>query len=538
MVIEKIFQLKKFKYQHFIRKNRQFIAFGLAILLTLFPLRVLSEYLNDGGLLIKKPVIQIANRDITDQEQYDIFREADELHQQGYFEEARKLYKTVKPPIPEPPLVNEPIYETDLENLSGAMKAYWRNALDGFEKDRPEPIFLSLRQLTRDYPEFVPAYLKLVEACKMYQEACASEYYAKGDDPITVVNILEQATTLYPDDPDLLKAKIEALDEAKNYLGASMAARQFSIMYPDKEEASEFETLADKYLKKYKERVKGQVLGTSILGAITNIGIGIFTANPRYGISALQALQLLFQGEAEYGKRAAAAFVSDYKNNDKLREEKILQDYVDGIADRFVPFVGRDEFEFEFYVVEDSSLNAFALPGGKIFINTGAILGTNSEAELAGIIAHEIAHAALSHGYLKVSQALLLRSLSQVVPFLDMVSGVVNSEYSRELETQADIVGTRFLSRADYAADGMRNFMATLSKRGGPKKTSWRSTHPAPPERVQYLEKLIVDGGYNIYSYEGVEPHRKIQDYINSVNLEKEPELTKEEELDSGKTNK
>lgn len=54
MVIEKIFQLKKFKYQHFIRKNRQFIAFGLAILLTLFPLKVLSEYLNDGGLLIKK----------------------------------------------------------------------------------------------------------------------------------------------------------------------------------------------------------------------------------------------------------------------------------------------------------------------------------------------------------------------------------------------------------------------------------------------------------------------------------------------------
>ncbi|MGB3509667.1 MAG: M48 family metalloprotease [Microcoleaceae cyanobacterium] len=457
----------KFRYQYFIRRNRQIIALSLAILLTLFPLKVLSQYLKDGNVLIKKPVIQIANRNIADKEQYDILLEADELYKKGDFEGARELYKTVKPPMPEPALVNEAIYETDVQKLSGAMKVYWRSALDGFEKDNYAPIFVSLRLLTRQYPEFVPAYFKLVEACKMYQEACASEHYAEGDDPRTIVDILEQATTLYPDDPDLLKAKIEALDEAKNYLGASIAARQFSIVWQDLEPeiASEFRTLSDEYLKKYKRKVKQQKIGSVILSTITNVGLGVLRDNPRYGVSALQALKFLFEGEAEYGKRAATALVSDYKNSDKLREDQILQNYVDGIASRFVPFTGRDEFEFEFYVVEDSSLNAFALPGGKIFVNTGAILGTNSEAELAGIIAHEIAHAALSHGYLKVSQSLLLRDLSKVVPFLDMVSGFVNSQYSRELETQADIVGTRFLSKTNYAADGMRNFMVTLSKK-------------------------------------------------------------------------
>ena len=516
-----------FKYQYFLRRNRQFITFSLPLLLTFLPFKVLSHYLNDRNISTNN--VQIASRNIADQQQYEILLKADELYKKNDFEGARKFYKTVKPPIPEPELVNKPIYETDVDKLSGSIKVYWRSALDGFEKNNYAPIFISLRILTREYPEFVPAYFKLVEACRIYPEACASKHYAKGDDPRTIIDILEQATTLYPYDPKLLKAKIDALDEAKNYLGASIAARQFSIMYPDEKKASEFKALADEYLKKYKKQVKIQVLGTSILGVMTNVGIGIFTENPRYGVSALEALQFLFQGEAEFGKKAAAAFVSDYKENNKLREDQILQNYVEGIGGQFVPFISRDEFEFEFYVVEDSSLNAFVLPGGKIFINTGAILSTNSEAELAGIIAHEVAHAALSHGYLKVSKSLLLKNLSQVVPFLDMVSSIINSQYSRELETQADILGTRLLSQTDYAADGLRNLMATLSTKGGTKKTTLESTHPAPSERVQYLEKLIVDGGYNIYSYEGVKSHRDIQNYINGVNVEKEPELDQDD---------
>lgn len=259
----------KFRYQYFIRRNRQLIAFSLALMLALFPLKVFSK--QNTNVSTKKSVIQITERNIADQEQYDILREADELYKKNDFQAARELYETVKISIrKEPELVKEPIYETDVQKLSGAMKVYWRSALDGFEKDNYAPIFVSLRLLTRNYPEFIPAYFKLVEACKMYQEACISENYAKDDDPRTIINILEQATTLYPYDPDLLKAKIEALDEVKNYLGASIAARQFSIIYQDEEEASEFKALADKYLKKYKRRVKRQVIGSSIVSGLFN----------------------------------------------------------------------------------------------------------------------------------------------------------------------------------------------------------------------------------------------------------------------------
>jgi len=60
---------------------------------------------------------------------------------------------------------------------------------------------------------------------------------------------------------------------------------------------------------------------------------------------------------------------------------------------------GRNDFEYEFYVVLDDDLNAFALPGGKVFVNAGAITHTKSEAELAGLLAHELSHAVLSHGF-------------------------------------------------------------------------------------------------------------------------------------------
>lgn len=115
------------------------------------------------------------------------------------------------------------------------------------------------------------------------------------------------------------------------------------------------------------------------------------------------------------------------------------------------PYMGRD-FEYEYYVVKDPNINAFALPGGKIVVNTGAIMAADSEAEIAGLLGHEIAHAVLSHGFLKVARANFLNSsgqllgsvqeLQQGVPFITRMSALVNLAYSREAETQSDILGT------------------------------------------------------------------------------------------------
>jgi predicted Zn-dependent protease len=218
----------------------------------------------------------------------------------------------------------------------------------------------------------------------------------------------------------------------------------------------------------------------------------------------------MVQGESGFGEQAISSFVGEQKQRGALVEDQEIVDYIKGIAGRMTPYMGRD-FKYEFYVVRDSSLNAFALPGGKVVVNTGAILNTNSEAELAGLLGHEISHAVLSHGFLKLVQGNLLQNLDQVVPLFDQVSPILNAQYSQDAERQADLLGTRALASSGYAADGLRDFMVTLKETSGNSPTNYLSTHPAPSERVSYLEQLITDNGYNRYAYLGIKKHKEIQ---------------------------
>ncbi|MEO1404052.1 MAG: M48 family metalloprotease, partial [Cyanobacteria bacterium J06635_1] len=97
------------------------------------------------------------------------------------------------------------------------------------------------------------------------------------------------------------------------------------------------------------------------------------------------------------------------------------------------------------------------------------------------------------------------------VPFGDFVSGLLSLHYSREQEKQSDILGTRVLSTAGYAADGLRNFMATLGANTTSEQLEYFSSHPASASRVEYLESMIQRNGYNRYALEGVDRHSEIQ---------------------------
>ncbi|MBC1300290.1 M48 family metalloprotease, partial [Nostoc sp. UCD122] len=77
---------------------------------------------------------------------------------------------------------------------------------------------------------------------------------------------------------------------------------------------------------------------------------------------------------------------------------------INDIGQKLAKVAGRNEFKYEFFVIPEEELNAFALPGGKILINAGAIAKTTSEAELAGLVAHELSHVVLSHGFQLVTQ--------------------------------------------------------------------------------------------------------------------------------------
>ncbi|NJM58000.1 MAG: M48 family metalloprotease [Synechococcales cyanobacterium RU_4_20] len=176
--------------------------------------------------------------------------------------------------------------------------------------------------------------------------------------------------------------------------------------------------------------------------------------------------------------------------------------------------VGR-EFEYEFFVILDENLNAFALPGGKVFVNAGAIAKTKSEAELAGLLSHELAHAVLSHGFQLVSNGSLLADLSRFVPYAGYAANLVVLNYSRDMEREADELGTRILSAAGYPADGLHNLMKILGEEDKSRPLlAWMSTHPETEERVGNLQRQIQTEGLMRYGVEGVERHDLMREKV------------------------
>jgi Peptidase family M48 len=433
--------------------------------------------------------------------------QADELYQKGQTQAATTLYRKVKPDFPAPEKRRQPIY--DAAKLPGDGQVFWRTAQEGMSQNLSTKVFVAGQRLVQNYPEFIEGYLLMAKACKQMPEDCKAQ--AKNGQPKTALEFLERGTDLYGDDPVLLKAKITELRETEQFLEASITARQFAMIYPDYPEAPEFTKLADENFKKYQSRLNGQLKTQGILTGILGLVKAFHTADWRAGVSGFQTLSMISKGESEFGKAIADKMIQQYREKGELVENPQLLNYAKGIASKLELLAGRNDFQYELYLVNSGSLNASMLPGGKMFVHTGAIDAAQSEAELAGLLGHEIAHAVLSHGFQKVANANFMGNLSQIVPIPKLIQELAVAQYSQEAERQADVLGTRLLSKAGYAADGLRNLMATLNAGSSDRKTDWRATHPAPAERVQYLESLIQQNGYNRYAYEGVKNHRAMQ---------------------------
>jgi Zn-dependent protease with chaperone function len=193
------------------------------------------------------------------------------------------------------------------------------------------------------------------------------------------------------------------------------------------------------------------------------------------------------------------------------RQLPILNDadvtaYVNRIGQKLAANAGGPQFQYRFRVVNASDINAFALPGGFIYINRGIIENARNEGEVAGVVAHEIAHVALRHGTHQASKAYgaqaglqILGGLlggkvgSNTAQILNTVGGIgLNAlflKFSRELETQADVRGAQILAASGYTPADMVSFFNQLAKADTSKKTTWLSNHPAPPDRIARIEK-------------------------------------------------
>lgn len=423
---------------------------------------------------------------------------ADELYLTGNTAGAEKLYRQAKPPFAKETATASSIPKaiTDPEQLSGAGRVYWRNATEGMQQGLTSKIFVPLKMLLEKQPEFVPAYALYAEASKKY-----------GDQK-DVIPILERGVATFPDSVELNKALIKAQEENDQWLEASIIARQFAIVYPQHPEATEFASIADKNFNRFRSKLNEQIIFQGVVGAV----VGILTGDGTN--QAVRLAPLMLQGESAMGAQVAAA----YKQQLPLIDDPSILEYVSRIGNDIANLMGRADFKYEFNVVKDNSLNAFALPGGKVFINTGAIMAANSEAELAGLLGHEIGHAVLSHGFQRITNANLLANVGQILPFGNLISTLATLDYSRQNETQSDIIGTRVLAAAGYAADGLRNLFVTFKQQEkGQSTPAYLRTHPTSEARVRYLEEIIQRNGYNRYAFEGVQRHIEIKQKLQKI---------------------
>jgi beta-barrel assembly-enhancing protease len=200
--------------------------------------------------------------------------------------------------------------------------------------------------------------------------------------------------------------------------------------------------------------------------------------------------------------------LGDASAEEIARQLSLLRDartnaYVQRLGEKIAAAAPGYRFPYRFVVVSSPEVNAFALPGGYVFINTGAIEAAHSEGELAGILAHEIAHVALRHGTNQASKAYVAKT---GLNLLDAVAGGSRARlcqaarayartlflrFNREAEEQADLEGARLMAAAGYDPRDMASFFASLEERGGERAPEAEDDHPNPASRVALIEEAL-----------------------------------------------
>jgi len=219
------------------------------------------------------------------------------------------------------------------------------------------------------------------------------------------------------------------------------------------------------------------------------------------------------QQDIQLGQEAAAKVRQQYQ----VVQNRWLQNYIKRVGGRLAsqPEARASGFPFSFTLLNASQVNAFALPGGPVFIFSQTILFAGNEGELAGALAHEISHVILRHGTNQVSKAEIIElpaALAGAALGGSVLGQIVNVglgvglkglflHYSRTDETQADELGARIMAEAGYNPIELARFFEKLEAQGGPGVPQFLSDHPSPGNRVQNVEALIRTLPRRTYGY-------------------------------------
>ncbi len=207
--------------------------------------------------------------------------------------------------------------------------------------------------------------------------------------------------------------------------------------------------------------------------------------------------------DIEIGKQAA----EQARQQVTVVNNQQLQNYVKTLGERLARQPQAGDYPYSFTLINDPSINAFALPGGPVFINSGILQNADNEAQVAGVMAHEISHVALRHGTSNATKAELFNMLGTLgaaalpqagaaaqIGQLGLSLGIstVLLKYSRTAESQADALGARIMASAGYDPVQMARFFQKLEEGGGGGETAqFLSDHPNPGNRVKAVEAEI-----------------------------------------------
>ena len=203
--------------------------------------------------------------------------------------------------------------------------------------------------------------------------------------------------------------------------------------------------------------------------------------------------------DVELGRKAAA----DARQQLPVMRDEEVTSFVEGVGRRLAAAIPAElrhpEFQYTFEVVNVREINAFALPGGPMFVNRGMIEAAHTEGEVAGVMAHELSHVVLRHGTAQASKAAKYEVGQVAGAVLGAIIGggwgqVISQgtqfglgtaflRFSREFERQADLEGSHIMARAGYDPRDMANMFKTIEKQGGPGGPQWLSDHPDPGDR-------------------------------------------------------
>ncbi|MEC9236123.1 MAG: M48 family metalloprotease, partial [Pseudomonadota bacterium] len=218
------------------------------------------------------------------------------------------------------------------------------------------------------------------------------------------------------------------------------------------------------------------------------------------------------------GERQFASFMSPQQENQVgaqehekvlkqfggLVKDKALTDYVNKIGQKLAQNTERPDVQYKFFLLDSPEANAFAIPGGYIYITRGILALANDEAELAAVLGHEIGHITgrhsaerYSHGVVTSLGAAILGAAvdnPNVARAANLGQNLYLSSYSRSQENEADMLGVRYLHRAGYDPSGMNRFLTSLGAfsaleakangQGAAPQVNYFSTHPLTQERV------------------------------------------------------